>query len=265
MARRSTSGLHLRRRETQMRPGGPRSGRVSALAWSGLASAATLISVTGPVSNTSPTSTGSAAWAQAFTLAQNHTGVAIGAPTVCQGCTGFVFLTNDVGAAASLANVFNSDNYTGQSTLFSGLTLGPGDYFLVISITAGRLRLAGVGRTCIFRIEWCQCAALAARHHGRVAWIQVHLCGVPAGLPVHGNGRCSAGTGHLALNRQYPGRDRPSGSPSSSVKAQELHSKTKHYRRIPWIAASWVNRRVGCFAAGGNSDLRLRCRFPEAE
>lgn len=108
-----------------------------ALAWSGLASAATLISVTGPVSNTSPTSTGSAAWAQAFTLAQNHTGVAIGAPTVCQGCTGFVFLTNDVGAAASLANVFNSDNYTGQSTLFSGLTLGPGDYFLVISITAG--------------------------------------------------------------------------------------------------------------------------------
>ena len=103
-----------------------------------LASAATTyISVTGPASPSSPVTLGSAAFAEAFALTQTLTGISISAPTVCAGCTGTVFLTNDVGPSATLANVFNAANYTGQATLFSGISLGPGTYFLIIAIESG--------------------------------------------------------------------------------------------------------------------------------
>ena len=103
-----------------------------------LASATAIhISVTGPASPSSPVTLGSAVFAEAFALTQTLTGISISAPTVCAGCTGTVFLTNDVGPSATLANVFNTNNYTGQQTLFSGISLGPGTYFLIIAIESG--------------------------------------------------------------------------------------------------------------------------------
>jgi hypothetical protein len=103
----------------------------------GLASASTLISVTGVESFSSPSSVGSAAYGQAFSLLGSHTGVSISAQTICFTCSGAAYLTTNIGPGAGFGDLISVEAYTGNSTLFSGLTLGTGNYFLVLAIDSG--------------------------------------------------------------------------------------------------------------------------------
>ncbi len=116
------------------------------LVWSALAcsffaasAGASVIDVSGTV-DTGQTINADQAVAVSFTLTETYTNVSIGAPIECIGCTGGVFLhSNELGAGTTFTDTIDAQQFdAGTSTpFFSGLTLVPDTYFLIINIDAG--------------------------------------------------------------------------------------------------------------------------------
>lgn len=75
----------------------------------------------------------------AFTLNQTYQNVSISAPITCVACSGSIVLHNgSLGGGATAANLVAGFNFSNSvSSLFSGLTLGPGTYFLLAGVTSG--------------------------------------------------------------------------------------------------------------------------------
>ncbi len=106
----------------------------------GITSAATIIEVDSADDYGISLNSGSAQVAGTFfTLEESYTNVSISAPILCVACQGSVVLHGGplgVGAtvADSVAGLFFD---TSVNNLFSGLSLGPGTYSLIVGVTAG--------------------------------------------------------------------------------------------------------------------------------
>jgi hypothetical protein len=100
--------------------------------------AGTIVSVTGPFQATNVNAADAVSWTQtsAFTNVVISAGVGGGFFTAPPG-SGTFYLMNAIGPGTTVANQLNSTTFSGLvglSTLplFSGLTLGPGTYYLVL-------------------------------------------------------------------------------------------------------------------------------------
>lgn len=74
-----------------------------------------------------------------FTFSETFANVTITIPIDCVGCTGTVFLTDQIGPGTTLSNLaemFTLESLVSQ-TVFSGLTLGAGTYFVGMVVTTG--------------------------------------------------------------------------------------------------------------------------------
>jgi hypothetical protein len=103
------------------------------------AHAATIAAVLDESGATSRSIGAGEAAAISFSLSEAISALTVSAPIDCFSCRGEVFLTNDIGAGASLSNLvgrFSFDAFTG-SPLFSGLTLPAGAYYLGAAVTDG--------------------------------------------------------------------------------------------------------------------------------
>ncbi|MDH5515761.1 MAG: VPLPA-CTERM sorting domain-containing protein [Gammaproteobacteria bacterium] len=74
-----------------------------------------------------------------FTLTETYQNISISAPITCVACSGSVVLHNGVlGQDATVADAVGLFAFsTSLNSLFSGLTLGPGQYSLLVGITEG--------------------------------------------------------------------------------------------------------------------------------
>lgn len=97
-----------------------------------------LLDITGS-GTTGTTADADQAIAAQFTLGKSYSNVAISADLTCVGCQGAIYLMQgQIGPGATLANFVTGETFnvsSGVSPLLSGLTLGAGDYFLIVSIT----------------------------------------------------------------------------------------------------------------------------------
>lgn len=98
----------------------------------------TLLHVSGAGTTGQVINAGQAA-AVSFTLGQAYSGVAISAEVLCVACNGSVYLMKDrIGPTAALTNIVTGDFFNVSSSvnpIFNGLSLGAGNYFLVVAIT----------------------------------------------------------------------------------------------------------------------------------
>ncbi len=107
--------------------------------------AATIVSVTGP-NDTSPTAVSfqqflSVSWSQ--TIAYDNASISAKLTALTQGGDGTAYLTTQIGSGTTVANEIARTAFTfppdgsPSLTLFSGLSLSPGNYFLILATTAG--------------------------------------------------------------------------------------------------------------------------------
>lgn len=74
-----------------------------------------------------------------FTLTESYTNVSISAPILCLACEGSIVLhSGPVGVGATIADTVAGFAFnTSVTNLFSGLSLGPGTYSLIVGVTSG--------------------------------------------------------------------------------------------------------------------------------
>lgn len=93
--------------------------------------------------------------ALSFTFANTFTNVSITLPLSIYPAPygGTAWITNSIGpgttaanivATSTFSNVNNNDFYVGPVTFFSGLTLGPGTYYFMVSVSSGGAMVEGL-------------------------------------------------------------------------------------------------------------------------